>query len=98
MLHVGAPHTEHAPPYTCDPFVPSPHPYSRKRAVRELSLWRGQKHTTPGWGARVVVVARRARRGRGRSVVTELREIPGCQGFLLSNKTEILGEFLDRGV
>lgn len=50
MLHVGAPHTEHAPPYTCDPFVPSPHPYSRKRAVRELSLWRGQKHTTPGWG------------------------------------------------
>jgi hypothetical protein len=53
MLHVGAPHTEHAPPYTCDPFVPSPHPYSRKRAVRELSLWRGQKHTTPGWGGGV---------------------------------------------
>lgn len=45
MLHVGAPHTEHAPPYTCDPFVPSPHPYSRKRAV---SLW-AKAHTTR-WG------------------------------------------------
>jgi hypothetical protein len=77
MLHVGAPHTEHAPPYTCDPFVPSPHPYSRKRAVRELSLWRGQKHTTPGWGGGGEG-RRRARRGRGRSAVAELREIPGC--------------------
>lgn len=55
MLHVGAPHTEHAPPYTCDPFVPSPHPYSRKKAVRALGLWKGQKHThtTRSRGARV---------------------------------------------
>lgn len=59
MLHVGAPHTEHAPPYTCDPFVPSPHPYSRKRAV---SLW-AKAHTTRCGGGR------RSRRGRGRSVV-----------------------------
>lgn len=63
MLYVGAPRTEHAPPYTCDPFVPSPHPYSRKRAVRALSLWRGQKHTQHQVGGA-------GHRERGRSVVT----------------------------